>query len=141
MRLKSNYNNSLKMPIDINVDRRLRVTWFKYQNKLANMNNYYHRKAYIKEAISDGKCSSRWDAEQLLKQEIQEVEQQRRDEMNQIYRQVIAENKDAEAKQKIFEEEQKRKVEKRHMMSGKRKINNPITPRRSTRLQNKETNM
>lgn len=51
------------MPIDIILDRRLRVTWYKYQNMLADINNYYYKKAYFKKAIDEGKCVSRWDAE------------------------------------------------------------------------------
>ena len=133
------------MPIDINLDRRLRVTWCKYQNMLADINNYYYKKTYFKDAIDEGKCVSRWDAEQLLKQEIQEIEQKRRKEMNEIYKQVKAEKKaKEEADQQRHEKEQQLRAEKRRVMSEQRKLKqeaNPIIPRRSSRIQNKETNM
>ena len=132
------------MPIDINLDRRLRVTWCKYQLMLADMNNRYYRTTCIKESIAEGKCDSRWDAEQMIKQEIQEIERNRRVEMNAIYKQAKAEKKaKEEAEQQSLEEERQRKAEKRRVMNEKRKadkINTPITPRRSARLQNKETN-
>ena len=133
------------MPIDINLDRRLRVTWCKYQNMLADINNYHYKKIYIKEAIDEGKCDSQWDAEQMIKQEIKEIEQQRRSEMNQIYKQVREEKKAKEqAERQRHEEEQQMRAEKRRVMSEQRKLKqkaNPIVPRRSSRIQNKETNM
>lgn len=133
------------MPIDINLDRRLRLTWSKYQNMLTNINNYYHKKTYFKEAMDKGKCGSRWDAEQLLKQEIREIEQKRRKEMNEIYKQVKAEKKvKEETEAKRLEEEKNKRSEKRRILSVQRKLKqdaNPIIPRRSSRIQNKETNM
>jgi hypothetical protein len=135
------------MPIDINLDRRLRVTWCKYQNILTDINNYHYKKFYFKEAIYEGKCDSQWDAEQLLKQEIREIEQKRRKEMNDIYTQVKAERErkaKEEADQQRHEKEQQLRAEKRRVMSEQRKLKqeaNPIIPRRSSRIQNKETNM
>jgi hypothetical protein len=133
------------MPIDINLDRRLRVTWCKYQNILTDINNYHYKKFYFKEAIYEGKCDSQWDAEQLLKQEIREIEQKRRKEMNEIYKQVKAERKaKEEAETKRLEEEKNRRSEKRRILKEQQKLKqivNPVVPRRSSRIQNKETTM
>jgi len=133
------------MPIDINLDRRLRVTWCKYQNILTDINNYHYKKFYFKEAIYEGKCDSQWDAEQLLKQEIREIEQKRRKEMNENYKQVKAERKaKEESETKRLEEEKNRRSEKRRILKEQQKLKqivNPVVPRRSSRIQNKETTM
>jgi len=81
----------------------------------------------------------------MIKQEIKEIEQQRRNEMNAIYKQVKEEKKAKEqADQHRRENEQQIRAEKRRVMSEQRKLKqkaNPIVPRRSSRIQNKETNM
>jgi len=65
--------------------------------------------------------------------------------MNEIYKQVKAERKaKEEAETKRLEEEKNRRSEKRRILKEQQKLKqivNPVVPRRSSRIQNKETTM
>ena len=91
----------INMPIDINLDRRLRVTWCKYQIILSDMNKSYNKKKFIAEA----KCDSRWDAEQLFAEEIRQIEKQRRTELDTIKKQVKIENAERLQMQKAYDDQ------------------------------------
>lgn len=89
------------MTIDINLDRRLRVTWCKYQIILSDMKRSYNRKKFI----TDAKCDSLWDAEQLFAEEIRKIEKQRRTELDTIKKQVKIENAERLQMQKAYDEQ------------------------------------
>ena len=89
------------MTIDINLDRRLRVTWCKYQIILSDMKRSYNRKKFI----TDAKCDSLWDAEQLFAEEIRKIEKQRRTELDTIKKQVNIENAERLQMQKAYDEQ------------------------------------
>ena len=78
------------MPINIKEDRRLRVIWCKYQNILVDMKSYYYRTNSVKNEMDVNKLSSS-EATIAFEEEIRKIEQQRRAEMNQIRKQIIAE--------------------------------------------------
>ncbi len=96
------------MPINIREDRRLRVTWCKYQIILADMNKRCARTNFIQNEMNVNKVSH-WEATLVFEEEIKKVEQQRREEMKQIRKQFVAEKKETEAQDKIREEEEERK--------------------------------
>ena len=91
----------INMTIDINLDRRLRVTWCKYQIILSDMKRSYNRKKFI----TDAKCDSLWDAEQLFAEEIRKIEKQRRTELDTIKKQVKIENAERLQMQKAYDEQ------------------------------------
>jgi hypothetical protein len=131
------------MSIDINEDRRLRVTWFKYQHILADMTNYYKKKEFIQNQMDTSKLSQ-WEATLVFEEEVKKVETQRRTEMNQIRKQVIAEKKEKKAqeqKEKEIEYEIKKihKNELRLVRQIRKAEQIYITPRRSKRLAKKQT--
>jgi len=91
----------INMTIDINLDRRLRVTWCKYQIILSDMKRSYNRKKFI----TDAKCDSLWDAEQLFAEEIRKIEKKRRTELDTIKKQVKIENAERLQMQKAYDEQ------------------------------------
>ena len=91
----------INMTIDINLDRRLRVTWCKYQIILSDMKRSYNRKKFI----TDAKCDSLWDAEQLFAEEIRKIEKQRRTELDTIKKQVKIENAERLQMKKAYDEQ------------------------------------
>lgn len=134
------------MPFNIKEDSRLRVAWFKYQNILADMNNYYKRKEFIQNEMDVNKMS-RWEAGLLFDEEIKKVERQCREEINQIRKLIIAERKEKEAQDQIYEEEEERKrlatLEGRRIARELRKAQLKESPpplRRSGRVHSKTLN-
>lgn len=127
------------MPIDINEDRRLRVTWLKYQNIINDMNNYFYKKKIIKDEM-DVNMLSRWEAGVVFEEEIRKIEQKRREEMNVIRKAVRTERKICEqedTRQKLVEFEEKRIARK---LRKTQRIESPPPLRRSARLYSKTLN-
>lgn len=130
-------------PININEDRRLRVTWCKYQNILTDMNRNSNKKECIQNQMDTNKLS-RWEATLAFEEEIKKVERQRREEMNQIRKQFLAEKKEKEEQDRIREEEKERErqavLEERRKARESRKEqlqNSPPPLRRSARVRSK----
>lgn len=132
------------MPIDINEDRRLRVAWFKYNNIIGDMNNYYYKKKYLNDVMEYHKCS-RWEAENAFEYEIKKIEQERRNEMNKIRKEVAIEKKKKEEQERKEREEReklyKQNLEKKRLEREQTKAEqNNVPVRRSKRLAKKNSN-
>lgn len=116
------------MPIDINEDRRLRVTWFKYENMLKEHER--SRKTNWKEGTM-----GEWN--QIRKN----LEYARRTEMLDIRKQVRKEKKEREEKEQL---EAEKEAEKRRMKRELRKKEqaelSPPPLRRSARVHKKTSN-
>lgn len=132
------------MPIDINEDRRLRVTWIKYNNIIGDMKNYYYKKKYINDVMEDHNCS-RYEAENAYEDEIKKIEQKRRNEMNKIRKEVAIEKKNKEEQERKEREEReklyKQNLEKKRLKREQTKAeqtNDPV--RRSKRVAKKNSN-
>lgn len=129
------------MPIDINEDRRLRVTWFKYKHILADMNNRYNRKKFIQNQMDTNKLSQ-WEATLVFEEEVKKVDRQRREEMSQNRIQFIAEKKEKEEedeRKRVAALEERRNVRK--MRKEERESLPPPPVRRSARINRKTTNI
>lgn len=129
------------MPIDIKEDRRLRVTWFKYQHILADMNNHYNRKKFIQNQMDTNKLSQ-WEATLVFEEEVKKVDRQRREEMSQIRKQFIAEKKEKEEEDertRVAALEEIRNVRK--MRKEERESLPPPPVRRSARINRKTTDV
>lgn len=129
--------------INIKEDRRLRVTWFKYQNILADMNNHYNRKNFIQNQMNTNKLSQ-WEATLVFEEEVKKVERQRREEINQIRKQIITEKEKFKALNKHIEEEEERNrlaaLEEKRNARALRKEEMKVSPpplRRSARVHSK----
>lgn len=128
------------MPIDIREDRRLRITWFKYQHILADMNNHYNKKKFIQNQMDTNKLSS-WEATLVFDEELKQIDRQRREEMNRIRKQYIAERKEKEEedeRNRLATLEERSNVRK--MRKEERKSLPPPPVRRSARINSKTTN-
>lgn len=134
------------MPFNIKEHSRLRVAWFKYQNILADMNNYYNRKKFIQNEM-DVNNLSQWEATLAFEEEIKKTDRQRREEMNQIRKRVVADRK------KMAEIVRIREVEEEHerlaVLEERRKVrelrkeqvkHSPPPLRRSARVHSKTSN-
>lgn len=122
------------MPIDINEDRRLRVTWCKYNIMIADMKRPHFKSLFINES----NCDNRWEAEQLFEEEIRKIEQHRRNEMMKIRKEVREERKmkkEQEAQQKQAEIEERRT--KRETLKKQEAASPPPPLRRSARIYRK----
>ncbi len=127
------------MPIDIREDRRLRIAWFKYQHILADMNNHYNKKKFIQNQMDTNKLSS-WEATLVFDEELKKIDRQRREEMNQIRKQCIAERKEKEEedeRKRVAALEERRNVRK--MRKEERESLPPPPLRRSARINSKTT--
>lgn len=126
--------------IDIKEDRRLRVAWFKYQHILTDMNGRYNKQKFIQNQM-DTNNLSQWEAMLVFEGEIKKIEQQRRTEMYEIRKQVIAEHKEKKQQEKIRDEEEKQRklaeLEKKRVTRQLRKeqlLESPPPLRRSNRI-------
>ena len=125
--------------INIKEDRRLRITWFKYQHILADMNNHHNRKKFIQNQMDTNKLSQ-WEATLVFEEELKKVDRQRREEMNQIRKQCIAEKKEKEEedeRKRVAALEERRNVRK--MRKEERESLPPPPVRRSARINSKTT--
>lgn len=131
------------MSININDDRRLRVTWLKYQNIINDMKKYAQKKEFIQNKV-DVNGLSRWEAGLAFDEEIKKIEQQRREEMNVIRKTMNTERKQQEEQDKIREQEETRKktalLEERRQTRELRKAELPHYVRRSARVHSKTSN-
>lgn len=133
------------MPINIREDRRLSVTWCKYKNILADMNKRLNRQNFIKNEMNVNKLSQ-WEATLAFEEEIKKVERQRREEMNQIRKQIITEKEKFKALNKNIEEEEERNrlaaLEEKRNARALRKEEMKVSPpplRRSARVHSKNS--
>lgn len=123
-------------PIDINEDRRLRVAWCKYEIILRKIKNYYYKKDFIQEKMNTQ--LSRWEAEILYEDQIKEVSVQRRDEMNEIRKEMSAERAQIrEQEYQVKQELSAKRAQQAKARLEKKDSAPPSRSRRSCRIKNK----
>lgn len=129
-------------PIDINLDRRLRLVWHNYQIQMNALKR--NRRSFIQNEMSNNMSS--WDATQLFDEEVRNLERLRRIELDHIKSLAKAENKE---KQRMREEEEAQRKDvlsaRREQLRLEREANKnaadqPTRVRRSRRLAKKQNN-
>ena len=128
-------------PIDINLDRRLRLVWHNYQIQMNALKR--NRRSCIQNEMSNNMSS--WDATQLFDEEVRNLERLRRIELDHIKSLAKAENKE---KQRMREEEEAQRKDvlsaRREQLRLEREANKNVAAtiplRRSRRLAKKQNN-
>ena len=124
------------MPIDINLDRRLRDAWNHYEIDIKTLKR--NRRSVIQIEMSNGK--SLWEASEAFNDQLKRIDEMRRVEIDHLYSLIQTENRE---KQKMEQEEQQ---QRKRELSAKRERQrlkreeikmNPPAPRRSARVTNK----
>lgn len=127
------------MNIDINLDHRLRVAWYHYENQIRDITR--NRRAFIKRKMNNN--LTLWDASELFNEEIKKLEKIRRIELDHIHTIVLAENKEkqrileAEQEQKRIELEERREQRRIERKANKTQHGDQMPTRRSARVANK----
>jgi hypothetical protein len=127
------------MPIDINLDRRLRVAWHHYEIQIRDMKR--NRRAFIQREMNNNLTS--WDASELFNEEIKKLEKLRRIEIDHIHSLVQAENKEkqrmleAEQEQRRIELEERREQRRTEREANKTQQGDQMPTRRSARVAKK----
>lgn len=127
------------MPIDINLDHRLRLAWNHYEIQIRDMKR--NRRAFIQREMDNNLTS--WDASELFNEEIKKLEKLRRVEIDHLYSLIQTENKERQRMEQEEQEQIKRKLsakrEHQRLQREEKKMN-PPTPRRSARIYKKMSN-
>jgi|UniRef100_A0A6C0ILX2 hypothetical protein len=129
------------MPYDINSDRRLRNTWDTIQQAIRELQRYRHIK--IQNIMKENKVSL-YEARDILDNKIKHLEQQRREEMKRVQKDIDEENKlkKQEEDERIMQEKEKLSLRREELHQAKiekakKEKETPPRVRRSARIQRK----
>lgn len=124
------------MPIDINLDHRLRESWNYYEFQIKNLRR--NKRSIIQWEMSNDK--SAWEASESFNNELKKIDELRRVEIDHLYSLIQTENKEKQRMEQEEQEQRKRdlsaKRERQRLEREERKMN-PSAPRRSSRVANK----
>lgn len=129
------------MPFDINSDRRLRNTWDTIQEMINDLQRYRHIKLRF---IMNENNVSLYEATDILDNKIKHLEQQRREEMKRIQKDIDEENKlkKQEDQERMMQEKEKLSLRREELRQAKiekalKEKETPSRVRRSARVRSK----
>ena len=129
------------MPYDINSDRRLRNTWDTIQQAIRELQKYRHIK--VQNIMKENKVSL-YEAGDILDNKIKHLEQQRREEMERILKDIDEENKlkKQEEEERMMQEKEKLSLRREELRQAKiekalKEKETPPRVRRSARVRSK----
>lgn len=129
------------MPFDINSDRRLSNTWNTIQQAIRELQRYRHIK--IQNIMKENKVSL-YEARDILDNKIKHLEQQRREEMKRVQKDIDEENKlkKQEEDERMTQEKEKLSLRREQLHQdkiekAKKEKETPPRLRRSARVQRK----
>lgn len=123
------------MPFNLNEDRRLKTTWFEYDKTIRDLNR---RKYYIvKDMLKNKEVSSLEEAENVFKQKIIKMEDERRKEMKEVQKKVRAEKKIEMEQHKDMLSAKREALRLKREKNKAEQLNVPV--RRSRRLAKKNS--
>ena len=129
------------MPFDINSDRRLRDTWDTIQEAIRELQKYRHIK--VQNIMKENKVSL-YEARDILDNKIKHLEQQRREEMKRVQKDIDEENKlkKQDEEERMMQEKEKLSLRREELHQAKiekakKEKETPPRLRRSARIQRK----
>jgi hypothetical protein len=129
------------MPYDINSDRRLRNTWNTIQQAIRELQRYRHIK--VQNIMKENKVSL-YEAKDILDNKIKHLEQQRREEMKRVQKDIDEENKlkKQEEEERMMQEKEilslrREELRQAKIEKAKKEKETPSRLRRSARIRSK----